>query len=294
MVVIVNICPTLWFSPISGRFHVTPKIILKLFNFIIYSFSFPYALNSNMELWLVPYGLLTVMILYFCFKTALTDPGILLRRTSPLATVKADNPDEYDESGRVIAKLLFHHLNDNFVIGKQVMIDDQLITLKYCHTCELFRPPKASHCHYCDNCVEEFDHHCPWLSNCIGRRNYRSFVLFVFSVALGAIYNCIFMLALYYRKAPGFEVEFLIPGSFFFLFSLGTGLILWGLFFYHMMLIGYDLTTAEQVKKSKSKKFNWPTCRASFYRIFFHPLPEVNIPWDQYTHKKISKDQAFV
>lgn len=247
-----------------------------------------------MELYVVPYGLLTVMILYFCFKTALTDPGILPRRTNPLATVKVDNPDEYDECGRVTGKLLFHHLNDNFVIGKQVMIDNQLITLKYCHTCELFRPPKASHCHNCDNCVEEFDHHCPWLSNCIGRRNYRSFVLFVLSISLCALYNCIFMMVIYKRKNLKFNIDILVPGGFFFLFSLATGLVLGGLFCYHLMLISYDLTTAEQVKKLNSKKFSWSTCRANFYRVFFHPLPEVNIRWDQYTHKKIPKSHEFV
>lgn len=255
-----------------------------------------------MHLWLIPYGIFSILIPYFCFKTAFTDPGILLRKTNPLSTIKADNPDEYDESGQVISRLLFHHLNDNFVIGKQVMIDGEMITLKYCHTCELFRPPKASHCHYCDNCVEEFDHHCPWLSNCIGRRNYRSFVLFVFSAATISIYNCIFMVVLFHKSGSEISIDqlgilfpyFFSANNLFFLFTLATGLTLSALFCYHLMLISYDLTTAQHVKKSKSKKFNWPVCRSNFYRVFFHPVPEVKIPWNLYTHRTKCNKEEFV
>ena len=138
------------------------------------------------------------------FRTSFSDPGIIPRAT------KAEAQD--------IEKQMENQNGTNGANGaayrppprtKEVMVKNISVKLKYCFTCKIFRPPRASHCSICDNCVERFDHHCPWVGgrkiqteasshyqsfqvgNCVGKRNYRYFYFFLLSLAL----HCVFIFA---------------------------------------------------------------------------------------------------
>ncbi|KPP57255.1 putative palmitoyltransferase ZDHHC14, partial [Scleropages formosus] len=72
---------------------------------------------------------------------------------------------------------------------REVIINGQTVKLKYCFTCKIFRPPRASHCSLCDNCVGEWCAEPPASCACaVIRRNYRFFYLFILSLSLLTVF----------------------------------------------------------------------------------------------------------
>ncbi|RVE67440.1 hypothetical protein OJAV_G00103190 [Oryzias javanicus] len=142
---------------------------------------------------------------------------------------------------------------------RNVQINNQIVKLKYCYTCKIFRPPRASHCSICDNCVDRFDHHCPWVGNCVGKRNYRYFYLFTLSLSLLTIY--IFAFDIVHVVMRSVDKGFLntlqeTPGTYP-LSVLVCFFTLWsvvGLTGFHTYLISLNQTTNEDIKGSWSGK----------------------------------------
>uniref|UniRef100_A0A147AWT9 Palmitoyltransferase n=1 Tax=Fundulus heteroclitus TaxID=8078 RepID=A0A147AWT9_FUNHE len=193
-------------------------------------------------------GLLFLFVVASLLRTSFTDPGILPRATAEEA---ADIERQIDTSGSSTYRPPPR--------TKEILINQQVVKLKYCFTCKMFRPPRTSHCSLCDNCVERFDHHCPWVGNCVGKRNYRYFYSFIISLSFltSFIFGCVVThitlrtqagksIVLAIQESPASVVELVI--CFFSIWSI------LGLSGFHTYLVASNLTTNEDIKGSWSSK----------------------------------------
>merc|ERR1711988_930957 len=133
--------------------------------------------------------------------TCCTDPGVLPRREVVVATRSADRLEEqlgYDLLARKTVPL------DGSGGGRNLPMDLTSRGYRWCRTCRIVKPPRASHCPDCDNCVLRYDHHCPFVNNCIGQRNYHFFFGFVTSVLCLAL--LVLPVLFWFLNSDDFEV----------------------------------------------------------------------------------------
>ncbi|XP_067364461.1 palmitoyltransferase ZDHHC18-B-like isoform X2 [Channa argus] len=165
----------------SGVLPLTLGLILVTSG-LFFIFDCPFLVKQLTSCIPVIGGVLFVFVLITLLQTSFTDPGILPRATPEEA---ADIENQIDNTGNTSYRPPPR--------TKEVLINQQVVKLKYCFTCKMFRPPRTSHCSLCDNCVERFDHHCPWVGNCVGKRNYRFFYTFIVSLSFltAFIFGCV-------------------------------------------------------------------------------------------------------
>jgi hypothetical protein len=188
---------------------------------------------------------------YATFRAGCSDPGILPKQY--IINTKKNNP---------IKRVIRGHIYD----------------IKYCSTCDIFRPPRSSHCFKCDNCVQQFDHHCDWLGNDIGKRNYKFFYLLIFCLFIEDLYQigfCIYVLLnndnlKKEKKDHNTILLIVISLSIIMLYDLLFLLFfLSKLFFLHTYLCSSNLSYYEYFKK-KLKKYPVNPYNISFFYNFNH------------------------
>ncbi|XP_078260825.1 palmitoyltransferase ZDHHC14 isoform X1 [Rhinoraja longicauda] len=234
----------------TGVFYLTLVLIVVTSGFF-FAFDCPYlAVNITPVIPAIA-AVLFFFVMGTLLRTSFSDPGVLPRATQDEAAdlerqidiANGSNPGSgYRPPPRT----------------KEVIINGQTVKLKYCFTCKIFRPPRASHCSLCDNCVERFDHHCPWVGNCVGKRNYRFFYMFILSLSLLTVFIFAFVIthvilrsqktgflnAL--KDSPASVLEAVV--CFFSVWSI------LGLSGFHTYLISSNQTTNEDIKGSWSNK----------------------------------------
>lgn len=233
----------------TGVFYLT-MVLIMVTSGLFFAFDCPYLASNLTPAIPAVGGVLFFFVMGMLLRASFSDPGVLPRAT----------PDEAADLERQIDA-------SNGPSGpgyrppprtREVEINGQTVKLKYCFTCKIFRPPRASHCSLCDNCVDRFDHHCPWVGNCVGRRNYRFFYLFILSLSFLTLFIFAFVIthvilrsnrtsflsAL--KDSPASVLEVVV--CFFSVWSIV------GLSGFHTYLIGSNQTTNEDIKGSWSSK----------------------------------------
>lgn len=196
-------------------------------------------------------GYLGFVTLVMLFRTTFTDPGVIPRTNS------MEGEHMLEREGGSAPRV------------RDVLIGTTPHSLKYCQTCQIYRPPRAVHCSVCDNCVDGFDHHCPWVGNCVGKRNYRFFTLFVASITGSCVLvfagsalhighlihdnNESFGSAI--KKVPTVAIVMVV--TFMAFWSVG------GLLCFHANLISDGVTTNEYIKRTYRSRRENPFYRGS-------------------------------
>ncbi|XP_023768502.1 probable protein S-acyltransferase 3 isoform X1 [Lactuca sativa] len=197
--------------------------------------------------------ILTLLDLIFLFMTSASNPGIVRRNK---------RPPEYEESFDFRSQSL-RWMNGSVMSMripriKDMLVNGHTIKVKYCDTCMLYRPPRASHCSVCNNCVQRFDHHCPWVGQCIGGRNYRFFIVFIMTSTALCIYVFTFSLIDVIRQHGSLwnslskdAISVALVG-----YSFVCSWFVGGLCVFHIFLISTNQTTYENFRYRYEKKKN--------------------------------------
>lgn len=66
-----------------------------------------------------------------------------------------------------------------------------------CSECHEVKPARTHHCSICETCVFTMNHHCLFTNNCVGLENQRFFLLFIFYMLLGVVYNLMSIMSIW-------------------------------------------------------------------------------------------------
>ncbi|KAL7664009.1 Palmitoyltransferase [[Candida] zeylanoides] len=202
----------------------------------------------------------------FFIKAGTSDPGMLPRNIH--LPMRLDPATRGFKEGPFFPEEYLHLVSLPHYSGEH-----EQVVVKYCHTCHVWRPPRASHCQSCSACVVHHDHHCKYLSNCVGAHNYRYFLWFLLLSSTTALYLSIvsFLQVFHYRyvahpspKVNSFRDSLnTYPASFFLAIYALLGCVypflLLGL---HVYLTASNLTTREYLNNI------WGKRNPSYHNVF--------------------------
>mmetsp|Transcript_18522 Transcript_18522/g.25660 ORF Transcript_18522/g.25660 Transcript_18522/m.25660 type:complete len:373 (+) Transcript_18522:121-1239(+) len=160
---------------------------LSVYIVMLASLGFLFILPGTPVGFWVAVGLLVVISLGFLFLTHQTDPGRIPPQPLPDPLVTAVESGEMEAAAAGIWRGAYGQWMRSPIRQGVSFSGGSVPTIfeapedaeRYCATCHIWRPPRASHCSVCNFCFQRFDHHCPAMGTCIARDNHRFFVMFL-------------------------------------------------------------------------------------------------------------------
>jgi palmitoyltransferase len=102
--------------------------------------------------------LLLIGSLYFLFRSAVTDPGIVKSNAHNGAT-----KSQWTQEDSATEMTSFAEKDEDYSDGH--------VNLRFCDKCNILQPLRSKHCPEINACVRTHDHYCQWISNCVGENN---------------------------------------------------------------------------------------------------------------------------
>ncbi|XP_076281279.1 palmitoyltransferase app isoform X2 [Lasioglossum baleicum] len=131
-------------APQTGVFYVTVCLIAGTSG-LFFVFDCPFLAVHITPAIPVVGGLLFIFVMSALLRTSFSDPGVIPRATTDEAAYIEKQIEVPNDGNSKI-----HRPPPR---TKEVLVKGQPVKMKYCFTCKIFRPPRASHCSLCDNCV---------------------------------------------------------------------------------------------------------------------------------------------
>ncbi|KIW34758.1 uncharacterized protein PV07_01516 [Cladophialophora immunda] len=269
----------------TGIFLVLPAIL-----FFVYSASWLWHHVSPA----VP--IIFAYLFFICLSSflhaSLVDPGVFPRNIHPF-------PPEDNQDPLALGPPTNDWVMVRLATSQTAAMD---VPVKYCKTCNIWRPPRCYHCRVCDNCVETLDHHCVWLNNCVGRRNYRYFFTFVSTATFLGLYLAFASLGHVIAYRDQRHVSFgtaidrnRVPFAMFIYGLLGFAYP-FALWMYHLLLVGKGETTREYLASRRFPKAerHRPFTQGNFIKNWISVLARPKPPTYLHFKKRYEEgDQRF-
>jgi len=211
-------------------------------------------------------GLCALGCIFFIVMLKVVDPGFI-----PTNSIKDNETQQVLERSYEWEEIV-----------REVETEIGIVVEKFCRTCNIWRPPRASHCSVCDKCILRFDHHCPFVGACIGKNSYRFFLGFLFCAGVAGVAllsSAIVRIINASMEDPEKWVSnwrlWAIFGLSFLYFYVASVIVFFSM---HCTFAIFDTSTKERMQRKKlltpnpiTKKN--PPCSAFYYEILCAPIP---------------------